>query len=163
MAIQRLQKRKRNIIVFNKDKVDNIYLNLEFDSDVKKSNFKIDKKTEGYTDIKTNRKNAKIHIKVDDKSTTFAKIKYNDKKSKFEFRVCIVSCEEKILKNIKTNFNVNIKNNEKMIVYNSNEEKLILNDSGVESDIEYINAIENHINLGINEKKELIFNSESRG
>lgn len=153
-------KRKRNIIVFNKDKVDNIYLNLEFDSDIKKSNFKIDKKTEGYTDIKTNRKTAKIHIKVDDKSTTFAKIKYNDKKSKFEFKVCIVSCEEKILKNINTNFNVNIKNNEKMIVYNSNEEKLILNDSGVESDIEYINAIENHINLGINEKKELIFNSE---
>lgn len=152
--------RKRNIIVFNKNKADNIYLNLEFDSDVKKSNFKIDKKTEDYIDINTNRKNAKIKIEADVKATTFAKIKYNDGKSKFEFRICVVSCEEKILENIKTNFNIYIKNNKKMIVYNTNEERLVLNEYGVAGETEYINSIENYINLEIDEKKELIFNSE---
>lgn len=149
--------RKRNIIIFNKDKLDTVSLELNFDSPVKKVDFKIDKKTQKYVYISTNRQKAKVSIDADVTTNTFAKIKYADKRSKFEFRVCVVSCEEEILENIKTNFEVFIKPKQSMIVSNTDEEKIILNPKGSSEAVEYITQLENSVILDMDEQMELVF------
>lgn len=151
------RQRKRNIIVFNKDKLDTVSLDFNFDIPIKRSDFKLDKKTQEYVNIAINKEKVKVSIVVDKSVNTFAKIKYDDKRVKFEFRVCVVSCEDYILENIKTNFEVFMKSKKNMIVANTDEEKIILNPNGSSETKEYITKLENSVILDIDEKMELLF------
>ena len=151
------RQRKRNIIIFNKDKLNTVSLEFKFDIPVKRPDFKLDKKTQEYVNITISKEKVKVSIVVDESTNTFAKIKYDDKRVKFEFRVCVVSCEEDILENIKTNFEVLMKSKKNMIVANTDEEKIILNPKGISETQEYITQLENSVILDTDEKMELLF------
>ncbi|MEN2256626.1 hypothetical protein AAIB48_02215 [Paraclostridium benzoelyticum] len=151
------RQRKRNIIIFNKDKLNTVSLEFKFDIPVKRPDFKLDKKTQEYVNIAISKEKVKVSIVVDESTNTFAKIKYDDKRVKFEFRVCVVSCEEDILENIKTNFEVLMKSKKNMIVANTDEEKIVLNPKGSSETQEYITQLENSVILDTDEKMELLF------
>ena len=147
--------RKRNIIIFNKDKLENLNFEIKFDTHLKKADFKVDKKTSSFVTIITSGKKAQISIDVNIKETTFAKIVYNDGKVKYDFKVCIVSCEEEILENIKTNYEVIIKPKLNVLVTNTDDDKIILNPKGSTESKENITELENTVILDLDEKMEL--------
>ncbi len=149
--------RKRNIIIFNKDKLDNVNFEIQFDTHLKRVDFKLDKKTSSFVNITTGGKKAQVSINVDSKQTTFAKIPYNDGKVKYDFKVCVVSCSEDILENIKTNYEVVIKSKMKMLVTNTDDDKIILNPKGSSEAKENITELESSVILDLDEKMELSF------
>ncbi|MGL4912623.1 MAG: DNA phosphorothioation-dependent restriction protein DptH, partial [Romboutsia sp.] len=149
--------KKRNIIIFNSDKLDNINFEIKFDTHLKKVDFKVDKKTSSFITITTSGKRAQVSIDVDTKQTTFSKIGYNDGKVKYDFKVCVVSCNENILDNIKTNYEVVIKSKLKMLVTNTDDSKVVLNPKGIIEAKEYITQLENSVVLDMDEKMELFF------
>ena len=149
--------RKRNIIIFNKDKLENLNFEIKFDTHLKKADFKVDKKTSSFVTIITSGKRAQVSIDVNVKETTFAKIGYNDGKVKYDFKVCVVSCEEDILENIKTNYEVIIKSKLNMLVTNTDDDKIILNPKGSTESKESIIELENTVILDLDEKMELSF------
>lgn len=161
-SIKGAKSRKRNILVFNDKKLDKINFELQFDKHIKKADFKVDKKTDLFVSIDTAGKRSQITIDVNTSETTFAKIKYDDGKIKYEFRVCVVSCNEAILENIKTNYEVIIKSKIKMLVVNTDEEQIILNPKGDIETKEHITKLENTVSLDSNEKMELYFNVQMK-
>ena len=156
-ALKGAKLRKRNILVFNENKLDEINFDLQFDKTLKIADFKLDKKTSSFVSITTSGRKAQISIKVNTSETTFAKIKYDDGKIKYEFRICVVSCGEDILENIKANYEVVIKPKLKMLVVNTDEEKIILNPKGSNVSKEYITQLESSVILDFDEKMELSF------
>ena len=149
--------RKRNILIFNKDKLDNLNFEIRFDTHLKKADFKVDKKTSSFVTITTSGKRAQISIDVNTKETTFAKVVYNDGKVKYDFKVCVVSCSDDILENIKTNYEVIIKSKLNMLVSNTDDDKIILNPKGSTEVKENITELENIVTLDVDEKMELSF------
>lgn len=149
--------RKRNIIIFNNDKLDNVNFEIKFDTHLKKVDFKLDKKTSSFINVTTGGKKAQVSIDVNTKETTFAKIVYNDSKVKYDFKVCIVSCSENILDSIKTNYEVVIKPKVKMLVTNTDDNKIMINPKGSIEAKEDITELENSVILDLDEKMELLF------
>lgn len=149
--------RKRNIIIFNKDKLDNVNFEIKFDTHLKKADFKVDKKTSSFVNITTGGKKAQVSIDVNTKETTFVKIGYDDGKVKYDFKVCVVSCSEEILENIKTNYEVILKPKLKMLVTNTDDDRIILNPKGNIEVKEHITELESTVTLDLDEKMELTF------
>ncbi len=115
--------RVRNIIVFNKDCLQEIVLELTFDRFVTNSNLKIESKSEASA-IATGKK-IRVHVCHQKGSTGFSKINYKDDNIKYEFRIVTVECEEKVLADIKTNYSINFK--EKLIITRLSDNELIIN------------------------------------
>ncbi|MDK2562217.1 DNA phosphorothioation-dependent restriction protein DptH [Romboutsia sedimentorum] len=154
--------RKRNIIIFNNNKLDTVNFEIAFDINIKKVDFKLDKKTSSFVNVNASGRSTKAQIRIDVniKETTFAKIVYNDGKVKYDFKVCIVSCNENILDKIKTNYEVVIKTKVKMLVSNTDDNKIIINPKGSIECKENITELENSVILDMDEKMELLFDVE---
>ncbi|SNS20289.1 DNA phosphorothioation-dependent restriction protein DptH [Anaerovirgula multivorans] len=145
-----VKQRTRNIIIFNESKETEIHLEVSFDDYVKSAS------------IRTNRnepinawnsgKKLKIAIQPQEGQSTFGKVVYNDG-VKYEFRIAVLTCNEKFLENIKTNYSIIIKGADKFILCNSDEDIIIFNPGQGHLRNEEVN--ENNVQIEIEENEEL--------
>lgn len=155
------KQRNRNIIIFNRDKLNTVGFKVKFDTYLSKSSFKvIDKKISPFVNLVVSGKKAIFNIDVNTKETTLLKIKYDDDKIKYQFNICIVSCSEEILENFKTSYKVVVNSNKsKMsaLLISTDDDKIILNPKGNNKSTEYITQLNNYLTLDLDEKKEIYF------
>ncbi|WP_323736090.1 DUF87 domain-containing protein [Methanosphaera sp. ISO3-F5] len=132
--------RKRHIIVFNPDNLEEITLEFMFDSVLSKSF--INKKSQKIATTKG--KKLIINLKSNPNTTTFNKVTYTHKdisSMKYIFNIAIVNCPEDILKPIKSNY----------LIMPSKKYIQILNEDN-----------NNLIELGIGDEKNKIIISEEK-
>ena len=130
----KVKSRIRNMIVFNEERKDTIALEFVFDDFVSQKFISVD----GNVTATVSGKKIKAEVSNCFEDTNFYKIIYkNDKNIKFEFRIVVVSFNEKYFNGISTKFSVicgrnpciRINTNENTIVFNeyaNNEEKINL-------------------------------------
>lgn len=143
----------RNIIIFNKNKLDIIKLEIKFDGYIKKEYIKKDKDAL----VNSSGKKMEVILQPEKGLTNFYTIRYNDEKAKYVFKIAVVECDQNVLQNIKTNYNVIIKGKEKFILSNTDEDKIIINPSKSNNNDEYISELNNTITLNEDETANLIF------
>ncbi|HBF4286144.1 DNA phosphorothioation-dependent restriction protein DptH [Clostridioides difficile] len=152
--------KRKNILLFNKDKLDIINLCIKFDKKIEKTSFSIDKMSKTYTEVKASGNKAYISININISETTFTKVKYNDGIIKYEFRICIVSCDENILNDIKSNYGIVINSKRSMLVTNTDDDTIVINPKGIIERKIQIDEFENEINLEEGERLDLELNVE---
>ena len=99
-------KRKRNIIVFNDDGLENITLKFEFDSDLNRGF--LDKNSKKFCNISKNKILASLDI-IDD-GISFHRIKYahnEETKNTYLFNILVLNSNEDVFKSIKTKYEIN--------------------------------------------------------
>ncbi|MEF9952437.1 MAG: DNA phosphorothioation-dependent restriction protein DptH [Clostridium sp.] len=126
------QSRKKNILIFNDSLKDNIRFEVKFSDDVSRAAFKVNKKAEKVTNIKTLKNKVMVDIDVDISNMNFINITYNDTLVKYEFKICIVNCQSNILEEFARTFTVNIKTNTEMLLLNTDNNNIVLNPKGSE-------------------------------
>ncbi|MEJ8553008.1 DNA phosphorothioation-dependent restriction protein DptH [Tepidibacter sp. Z1-5] len=145
--------RTRNIIIFNKNKLDNIKLEFKFDGYIKKEYIKTDKT------VVANAPGKKVEVILHPNKgeTYFTKVRYNDDKAKYTFKIAVVECNENVLQSIKTNYTIPSKAKEKFIVINSDEDKITINPGKSTNSQEYIRELNDTANVNEDESVDLIF------
>ncbi|MFI3210930.1 MAG: DNA phosphorothioation-dependent restriction protein DptH [Peptostreptococcaceae bacterium] len=151
------KRRKRNILVFNNKNLDQINLEVLFNINVKQKYLKLDKKSELHSGVIANGKKAIISINANNKENTFTKVIYNDEVVRCECRICIVNCEENMFKSIKSNYEVIIKPKVQLLVSNTDENKIILNDDKNLKIREILKNVDNSVTLSSDETMEVNF------
>ncbi|WP_242987703.1 DNA phosphorothioation-dependent restriction protein DptH [Anaerobacterium chartisolvens] len=135
--------RIRNIIIFNKDAIQDIEIEFSFDKFVTNSNLKVENKSEA--SAVASGKKIRVYINHIIGSTGFSKINYKDDSIKYEFRIATVECGESILEGIKTNYSINFK--DKTIVTRLNENVLVIRPGGVSEIEEVLEKVDNTIEI----------------
>ncbi|WP_461615235.1 DNA phosphorothioation-dependent restriction protein DptH [Clostridium sp. Marseille-QA1073] len=150
----KVKSRIRNIIVFNEDNRETIELEFNFD-DYLKSEFLDKKSMKGSVGVSISGKKIKATIHKSEADTDFYKIVYkNDKNIKFEFKIVMLSCNEKYLESIKTRYSIIMKGKNKYISVNTNDSNIVFNEYAEnlsKYELEYNNDI-----IDINENEKLI-------
>ncbi|WP_252238209.1 DNA phosphorothioation-dependent restriction protein DptH [Clostridium sp. VAP51] len=121
--------RIRNMIIFNEEAKEELEVEFSFDGILLKEYLK---KVEGDIVASTSGKKVKATLKNCDGNANFYKIIYKNENTKFEFRIVVVTCNEKYLESIKTKYSViygkkhsyiSINTNESIVVFNEYESK----------------------------------------
>lgn len=152
----KVKSRLHNIIIFNEEKVEDLEIEFIFDDILVERNIK----SEGPVVISKFGKKILTKIKHISNNTEFGKISYQDEKSdaKFEFKFVILECLEKVIDKIKTNYNITFKGKDRFIVYNMEENELVINHLADQIIEETIN--DSDFNIEINDKQKLILRME---
>lgn len=137
----KVRSRIRNIIVFNENNLENVELEFSFD-DYLKSDYLA---TEGA--INTTISGKKIKAVLSYSNEHFYKIIYKKDNIKFEFKIVILCCKESCLENIKTNYSIVMKKNNRYISIKTNESELIFNQYQSQEIINEIDRNDKNINL----------------
>jgi DNA phosphorothioation-dependent restriction protein DptH len=139
----KVKSRIRNIIIFNSLKLKEINLELSFDDYVRNEFISVINNAEAGAVAAGKKIRVKIQHQIN--TTGFSKITYKDNNNvKFEFRITTVECDEKIFEQMKTNFSVIIKGQERYILSNTDDEEIVINPSGdleVEDKIDSLECI----------------------
>ncbi|MBI6874891.1 DNA phosphorothioation-dependent restriction protein DptH [Clostridium aciditolerans] len=121
--------RIRNIIVFNKEKKDELELEFTFDDTVYKEY--LTPQPQDDVEVTTSGKKIKAVLKNCLDTTSFYKISYeNDRHVKFQFRIAVVGCEERYLESIQTKYSIIVNKKNSYISININESSLVFNEYG---------------------------------
>lgn len=125
-GISKSKSRIRNIIVFNEEMKESIDLEFKFDDYLNK---KCIYKEEGEVETSTSGKKLKVTIKNVEGKSKFYKVIYKTEKNvKFEFKILMVTCNEKYLENIKTKFSIIMKGKDQYILIKTNESSVTFNE-----------------------------------
>lgn len=120
------QKQKRNIIIFNKDKLDTIKLEFKFEGKLESKNLSRDVGK----NLKANTSNKKIIVEINElgDEISFSKITYSWK-SKYEFKILVIPMDNKIFEDTVFRTNYLLKMNKKVssILIPTYETELVLN------------------------------------
>ncbi len=141
--------RIRNIIVFNNNFQKNILLEFSFDKHLTNQNVIVESKSEASAGASG--KKLQISITHAVGNTGFSRITYKDDNTRYEFRIATVECNQGVLENIKTRYSINFKN--KTIVVRIDDDKLIINPSGINDLNEKITAENNSYEVSDEEQK----------
>lgn len=117
--------RIRNIIVFNKEIIDEIELEFSFDDTLYKGFLSF----EGDVKALTSGKKIRATLKNCTGNANFYKIAYkNDKNVTFQFRIAVVCCAERYFESIKTKYSINVKGKSSYIAINTNDSSIVFNE-----------------------------------
>ena len=121
----KVKSRIRNMIIFNKERKDELEVEFSFDSYVSKDNLR------GFGDVESSTSGKKIIAKLfrcsDD--ANFYRIMYkNEHNIKFEFRIAVVCFSEKYFESIKTKFSIVYAKKNSFIRINTNDNSVIFNE-----------------------------------
>ncbi len=117
--------RKRYLVIFNPECVEEINMAFEFDDKLKKEY--IHKNSESTCTVSG--KKLSVNLMHKQNETSFHKIVYTHRmqtKSKYEFHIAVVECEPSFLQKLQTLYEVNV--NKKRLVINKMEESIIFGD-----------------------------------
>lgn len=129
------QRRKRNIIIFNKDKVDTIKLSFNFDNKLETMKDKGVKCDFG-DNISAKINNRKINVTLEDleDKVSFYKVSYSGK-SKYEFKILVIPMEKVIFEDtvVRTDYTIKIAKKEQRITFTTSDSEFTLNPYGEET------------------------------
>jgi DNA phosphorothioation-dependent restriction protein DptH len=117
--------RKRNIIVFNPDKLQDINISFGFDGKLYYE-YITSKKTKGVTVSGTN---LNIYIEHNPGNSTFREVSYkhkNQSKSAYSFKIAVLECQPESISKLKSKYFVGVK--EKSLLLDFEERELLIND-----------------------------------
>lgn len=145
------QKRKRNIIIFNKNKVNTIKLSFAFDNKLEVTKEKGIKQDFG-DNFSAKINNRKINVVLEnlEEKVTFYKVSYSGK-SKFEFKIVVIPMDKSIFEDtvVRTDYIINIdKKKGANITLTTSDSEFTLNPYGEDSISITMNFQE--INISIN-------------
>ncbi len=130
-AESKAKSRIRNITIFNRERLEKIAIEFNFD-DYTKSQYIIDDDKKISSSSQAGKKIRTI-INHSVGKTTFCKVTYKDEDVKYEFRIAVVECTENILSDIKSCYTVNyIKSKDRFIAINTDDDKLVLNPKAIQ-------------------------------
>ncbi|MCM1988833.1 DNA phosphorothioation-dependent restriction protein DptH [Oceanirhabdus seepicola] len=120
------KKRKKNIIIFNKDREQKISLELKFDDRVSQRFITLAKNQEATA--KASGKKLIVEIDHVPGNVSFNSIKYKDKVT-FEFKILVLDIDRSVFDNsvIKTNYNLVVKPKEKYLMLNTERREFEFN------------------------------------
>lgn len=158
------QDRKRNLIIFNKDKLETLKLSFKFDSKLEGNSKNKILKVDVGNDISFNVNNKKINIELSalGEQSSFYKITYSGK-SKYEFKILVLPMKKTIFEDtvIRSNYKLKVSKKIQAIVLETHESNIILNPYGNEFDtfnlkfqdeVLSINSIDNKLKINNNIK-----------
>jgi len=126
------QRRKRNIIVFNKDKVDTIKLSFAFDNKLEVMKDKGVKCDFGQN-LSAKINNKKINVLLEDleDKVSFYKVSYLGK-SKFEFKIVVIPMDKTIFEDtvVRTDYTIKVAKKEQNITLTTSDSEFTLNPYG---------------------------------
>ncbi|WP_027631547.1 DNA phosphorothioation-dependent restriction protein DptH [Clostridium hydrogeniformans] len=126
------QRRKRSIIVFNKDKVDNIKLSFAFDNKLEAIKDKGVKCDFG-KNVSAKINNRKINVTLEDleEKVSFYKVSYSGK-SNYEFKIVVIPMDKAIFEDtvVRTNYTIKIAKKEQNITLTTSDSEFTLNPYG---------------------------------
>lgn len=149
------KQRKRNIIVFNPDKLENISLEFAF-NDFIKNHYINENKISHSIQVEQAGKKIRIHLKHEIGQTTFYGFKYKTELSPaFEFRITVVELHSKFLQTIQTSYAIHLsKSKGSCLLINSDDEHWFFNKNADE--IIKGNLVEAQNTFDITEDQELV-------
>lgn len=124
------QQRIRNIIIFNKDQLTDIKLELSFDQYLKSQYLKVPRSTNNI-EVHTSGKKLKIKIYTEKNNYSFNRVIYKENE-KYEFRIMSIECDEVLLNQFKACYSLPSKMKDPRIILNSEEDQLKFNSKGAE-------------------------------
>lgn len=131
------QDRKRNLIIFNKDKLETLKLSFKFDSKLEGNSKDKILKVDVGNDASANINNKKINVELKGlgEQSLFYKVTYSGK-SKYEFKILVVPMEKTIFEDtvIRSDYKLKISKKLQAIVLETQESDIILNPYGDEID-----------------------------
>lgn len=142
--------KRRDIVIFNKDKFDSVGLCIEFDKDLDKNHFTVDKNIE--VNMTETKRKVIFRISLEEPKMTFAKVIYSNNSVKYEFRICVVHCEEKILYDMKSNYSVGFNKKRGILITNTSNDTIIINPEGINEIRSEINKSDKEIDLNEDER-----------
>lgn len=116
-------RRKRHIIIFNNENLDEISITFSFDKELNRSFLKKSSKE----DASISKKNLIFKFKCNSDAPTFRRYVYEHEhltKNNFTFNICVLNIDDDSLSSIKTIYNVNSRN--KKILINQDQGYLLL-------------------------------------
>ena len=136
-GVTKAQGRKRNIVIFNKDKFGSLKLSFSFDSKLESNSKEKGLKVNYGNNILAKINNKKIYVELKDlgEQASFYKISYSGK-SKYEFKILVLPMEKTIFEDtvVRSNYLLKISNKIQTIVLEMHESNIILNPYGEETD-----------------------------
>ena len=137
-------RRTLNMIIFNPEGLEEIYLKLKFNQSVKMMNCQLDRKSEMTFETKGKQLILKPQGKAD--CISFGKIKYKDVKD-YEFRILVVPIKEEVLLDIKSHYKLPSKYTQKGIYIEKEEVSFKLNPQAVAVQNYSIQAFEQRLEI----------------
>lgn len=135
------QRRKRNIVVFNKDKVDTIKLSFIFDNKLEAVKDK-SVKCEFGQNVSVKINNRKINVTLEDlgDKVSFYKVSYSGK-SKYEFRIVVIPVDKTIFNDtvVRTNYTIRIDKKDQNITLATADSEFVLNPYGEDTSLVTLN------------------------
>ena len=147
----KVKSRIRNMIIFNERREETIDMELPFDATLHKEFLS---RVDGDAEVSTSGKKIKVTLKNCDGNANFYKIVYKNENTKFEFRIVVVTCNEKYLESIKTKFSVIYNKKYSYISINTNESSIVFNEFA--STINNYELTNNYEEVAISEDDRLI-------
>lgn len=126
------QRRKRSIIVFNKDKVDNIKLSFAFDNKLEVIKGKGVRCDFGQNvSAKINSKKINVILEDLEDKVSFYKISYSGK-SNYEFKIVVIPMDKAMFEDtvVRTNYTINITKKDQNITLTTSDSEFTLNPYG---------------------------------
>ena len=154
-------KRKRHIVIFNNEKLDEISISFSFDKNLNRSFLKQSSKNDGA--ISKNKLN--FTFKCNPNSPTFKRYVYEHEdltKNNFSFNICVLNINDDLLSEIKSIYNIDVRNKKILINQDQGYLKLGKGDSSevVISENNSDFTISNDIAVEINIEDSLIYDDE---
>jgi len=150
-----VKRRKRNIIIFNEENVEEINLEIVFNGHVKSVSLNQIKNKPIILSTSGKRIKATIHPQLE--KASFFNIVYEDG-VKYEFRVVVLSCNEKVFQNIKTFYTIHVRNKDELVLCNTDEEKICINQGKLNIRKEEVSKYNDEIIIGTDEEVQISFN-----
>ena len=140
--------RIRNILVFIDEVAERAEFTLEFTEFTKNAGIEVMKAFSAIVECSNSGK--KINVKVNniEDKTVFARFKYSDGGVKFDFRIAVIRADMKILESIKTQYSVEVKNdNTSAIRINTDNDEVLINEQGINKKSVTISKINQVVSL----------------
>ncbi|WP_405171722.1 DNA phosphorothioation-dependent restriction protein DptH [Paenibacillus polymyxa] len=151
------RQRKRNIIVFNPDPIENITLEFTF-NDFIKNQYITENKIKHAIQGEQAGKKIRLHLKHEIGQTTFYGVKYKTEVSPaYEFKITVVETQPKLLQTIQTSYAINLsksKSKGSSLLINSDAEHWFFNKDAAE--IIKVNLTESQSTFDVTEDQELV-------
>lgn len=124
-GISKAKSRIRNMIIFNEKREEEIVVEFSFDAALHKEFLS---RVDGDASASTSGKKIKVTLKNCDANANFYKIVYKNENTRFEFRIVVVTCNEKYLESIKTKYSVIYNKKYSYVSINTNESSIVFNE-----------------------------------
>lgn len=131
--------RVRNIIVFIKDGNDAVDFALSFSDFTKGVGINVLKAYQSFLSVSASGKKLQVHISDIEDQAVFCRFGYEADGTKFDFKIAVLRCSSALLESVKTQYCIEIKNNDSPAIrINTEDDELVLNEYGEEDCVVHI-------------------------